>query len=166
MAEPDLLERLRPLRFVEGIPEEDLKRYAAVARLEEYPAGAVVFREGQQLTRIFLVSEGNIALEVRPPGEPARRLHTVGPGELLGWSPVLGGGPMTATARAMALTRLVAFDAAQVLAQCHHDPRFGFLFMKRTAEALAARLNATRLQLLDVFRDQLPVIADEVGGPR
>ena len=37
-----------------------------------------------------------------------------------------------------------------------HDPGFGCEFLRRTAKALASRLSATRLQLLDVFRDQAP----------
>jgi CRP-like cAMP-binding protein len=81
----------------------------------------------------------------------------VGAGELLGWSSLLGQAPMTATSRALTTSRLIALDASQVLALCRFDPKFGFTFMKRTAEALAKRLNATRLQLLDVFRHELPV---------
>jgi CRP-like cAMP-binding protein len=71
---------------------------------------------------------------------------------------------MTATARALAPTRLVALDASQVLALCHHDPAFGFTLMRRTAQALAARLSATRLQLLDVYRQELPVVAGAPEG--
>jgi CRP-like cAMP-binding protein len=71
---------------------------------------------------------------------------------------------MTATARALTPTKAISLFAAQVLALCHHNPRFGFLFMRRLAEALAARLNATRLQLLDVYKDELPTIADEPGA--
>lgn len=123
--------------------------------------------KGDRLSRIFLVLEGNVALEVGVPGQGARRIHTIGAGELLGWSPVLEQGPMTATGRALAPTQVVAIDAFQVLALCHRDSAFGFAFMRRTAGALAQRLNATRLQLLDVYRHDLPVVAgaqEEAAG--
>ena len=90
-------------------------------------------------------------------GRETKRLQTVGKGELLGWSPLLGQVEMTATARAMQPTRLVSIDATQLLALCEHNPRFGLEFMKRTAQALSKRLSATRLQLLDVYNDELPV---------
>jgi CRP-like cAMP-binding protein len=155
---------LRGIRFLDDIGEDDIHRIASVARIETYQPGAVVFREGDRLTRIFLVALGNVALEVRVAGRGARRIHTVGTGELLGWSPVLDQGPMTATARAVTPTQVVAIDAFQVLALCHQDPGFGVTFMRRTALALAQRLNATRLQLLDVYGAELPVVAGAGEG--
>lgn len=164
MSEPTLLEVLHRIRFLDGIADEDLHRIASVARLQSFRPGAVLFREGDSVTQVFLVSEGNVALEVGVPGYGARRIHTVGAGELLGWSPVLDQGPMTATSRALTATQVVAIDAFQVLALCHQDPNFGFAFMRRTARALAQRLNATRLQLMDVYRTELPVVAGTQEG--
>jgi CRP-like cAMP-binding protein len=111
---------------------------------------------------VFVVTAGTVALEVNGQDHRPRRFQTVGPGELLGWSPLLGPGPMTATARALTDVTVVALDAPAVLALCDRDPRFGFQFMRRTAAAIAARLAATRLQLLDVFRYELPAPAE--GG--
>jgi CRP-like cAMP-binding protein len=154
-----LLETLRHIRFLEGLPPEQLQQVASLARLEEYRRGALIFREGQRLERIFLVAEGSVSLEICAPGQGCKRIQTIGPGELLGWSPVLGQGPMTATARALVPTQLAVLDAARVVALCRHDPEFCFTFLWRTAEALASRLNATRLQLLDVYRSELPGVA-------
>jgi CRP-like cAMP-binding protein len=161
MTETTLLEILRMIRFLEGVTEDELHQIASVAQLAEYPAGRTLFREGEQLSCIFLVVEGSVALELPVPGRGYKRLHTVGAGELLGWSPLLNQLPMTATARSLAPTQVVALDARQILALCHHDPRFGLAFMQRTALALAKRLDATRLQLLDVYRHELPVLADD-----
>jgi CRP-like cAMP-binding protein len=165
MTEPALPEILRQSRFLEGISPADLDQLTSVARPESYLPGAVIFREGQRLPHIFVVAEGSVALEIGLPGQGCRRIQTVGPGELLGWSPILDQGPMTATARALGPTRLVALDAAQILVLCAHNPGFGFTLMRRTAKALATRLNATRLQLLDVYRHELPVAAAPGGDP-
>jgi CRP-like cAMP-binding protein len=160
MNEKTLLDMLRTVRFLEGASEQEQQKLASVAEFESYQPGVVVFREGERLSRIFMVVDGSVSLEVRMPGQGPRRIHTVGPGELLGWSPVLGPQPMTATARAVTPTKLVSLDAGQVLALCHHDPAFGFAFMHRVARALAQRLNATRLQLLDVYRYELPAAVE------
>jgi CRP-like cAMP-binding protein len=164
MTDPKLLDALRMVRFLEGITEIERHQLASVARLVEYRSGAVIFSEGQRLARIFLVVEGAVALEIRVPEHGARRIQTVGPGELLGWSPVLDQTPMTATARALISCRLIALDAAQVLGLCHHDWKFGYMFMRRTARALATRLNATRLQLLDVYHQDLPTVTGTHEG--
>jgi CRP-like cAMP-binding protein len=66
---------------------------------------------------------------------------------------------MTASARALTDVTVAAIDARGLLALCDNDPRFGYHFMKRTVAALAARLQATRLQLLDVYRAELAPLA-------
>ena len=153
----DMLDTLRNVYFLHDIEEAHLRQVASIAQTRVVPAGSVLFREGQDHRDIYLVLEGAVALEVRVSGRETKRLQTVGKGELLGWSPLLGQVEMTATARAMQPTRLVSIDATQLLALCEHNPRFGLEFMKRTAQALSKRLSATRLQLLDVYNDELPV---------
>ena len=116
------------------------------------PIGSTLFRDNESLDCIFLIVAGSVALEIPGPDQAVKRTYTVGPGELLGWSPLLSKLPMTATARPLTLTRVVALNAGKVLALCEQDPRFGYAFMRRTAQALARRLDATRAQLVDQYR--------------
>jgi CRP-like cAMP-binding protein len=153
---------LRGLEFLSGFSEEDLGALARIAEVVEWPAGAVLFREGQKHPQIYLIVEGSVALEARVAPETTKRLQTVGRGELLGWSPLLDQREMTGTARALGPTRAVAIDGRQLGALCEHDPRLGYRVMRRTAQALARRLSATRLQLLDVYGHELPAFV--AGG--
>jgi CRP-like cAMP-binding protein len=156
-------ETLSGLCFLQGLADEHLQHLAALAVVKDVPAGAVVFREGEASTHVYLPLEGRVALEIRGPRGMVR-LHTVGTGELLGWSPLLGpAGPMTATARALGPCRLLALHAPQLLALAEHNPKLGMELLRRTALALARRLDATRLHLLDVFRDDLTVVTDQGG---
>jgi CRP-like cAMP-binding protein len=164
MDETKLLGILQASRFLAGFSPENLRRIAAVAHLEEYRPGTFIFREGETLPRIFLVAEGSVSLEIYVAGRPGRRIQTLEPGELLGWSPLLDQSPMTATARALTPTFLVALDGAQTLALCKDDPAFGFQFMRQTARVLANRLSATRLQLYHVGGEALPVVGIHEGA--
>jgi CRP/FNR family transcriptional regulator, cyclic AMP receptor protein len=164
MSTPVSPELLQKLEFFSQTLTDELSQLAAITREERHPAGTILFREGEQLEHFFIVAEGNVVIEIHAPGTPPKRIHTVGPGELLGWSPILGNKVMTATARALTEVRLVMIDARAVLDLCDRDPRFGYHFMRRTAIAIAARLNATRLQLLDVYGAALPEAPSEVGG--
>jgi CRP/FNR family transcriptional regulator, cyclic AMP receptor protein len=152
MSESSLIETLRGIAFLDGATEPDLQRIAGVAQLEQYPIGSTLFRDNESLDCIFLIVTGSVALEIPGPDQAVKRTYTVGPGELLGWSPLLSKLPMTATARPLTLTRVVALNAGKVLALCEQDPRFGYAFMRRTAQALARRLDATRAQLVDQYR--------------
>lgn len=154
----EILELLESVRFLHDIPEAYLVPIASISQVREFPAGSVLFREGQDHASVYLILEGSVALEVRVTGQSTRRLQTVGEGELLGWSPLLNQTEMTATARALQATRAITIDAAQLVAQFEHNPRFGLEFIRRTAQALSQRLNATRLQLLDVYQHELPTV--------
>jgi CRP-like cAMP-binding protein len=159
-----LLETLEGLRFFHGLRPEYLAQIAAVAELRDVPRDGDVFREGERIAHVFVVASGRVSLLVRVPGHGPVRVHTLGEGELLGWSPLLGDGPMTAAARAAVGTRLVALHAPRLLALIEHDPRLGVELMRRVAAALAQRLEATRLQLLDVYHHELPDVPEPAGG--
>jgi len=158
--EEDLLPIIREIQFLHDFPDDYLEPLASVARVQAYQAGAIAFREGQRETRLYLIIKGVVSLEFCTPGQGCKRFQTVGAGELLGWSPILGLDEVTATARVLEPARLLVIEARQLAAICEHNPRFGYEFMRRTALALSQRLNATRLQLLDVYHHELPVVAD------
>jgi len=152
---------LRQVPFLNSIPDEFLDRLAPVARRVSVAAGGVVFREGDAATSLYLLLDGIVALEICAPAVGCKRILTVESGELLGWSPALGQARMTATARALTDVLAIELDAAKCMALCENEPRFGYEFMKRTALALAKRLEATRLQLIDVYGNQMPHVPDE-----
>jgi CRP-like cAMP-binding protein len=154
-----VLDTLDRLTFCRDLPEECRKRIASAGQVREYPAGAYIFREGQSSAHVYLVAEGEVGLEVTLPGHEPARLQTAGPGELLGWSPVLGLGPMTASARTLTPCRLVALIADRIRELSREDPLFGIEFLRRTAVALAQRLNATRLQLLEASGNELQAVS-------
>ena len=147
---------LREMQFLRDVSEELIGQLAAVANTADFESGAVIFRQGEEAKTLHLVVTGRASLEICAPGVGCKRILTVGPGELLGWSPVLEQSRLTATARAISPTQTVQLNGQQVLEICEQNPRFGYEFMKRAAPALAKRLNATRLQLLDVYGAQMP----------
>jgi CRP-like cAMP-binding protein len=157
----DLLQILRDIHFLHDFPDDFLEPLASVASLKTCGPGAIVFREGQKEPSLYLIVKGSVSLEFCTPGVGCKRFQTIGTGELLGWSPILGLAEMTATARVLEPTTLLILDARQLVTLCEHNPRFGYEFMRRTALALSQRLSATRLQLMDIYRHDLPVIPEE-----
>jgi CRP-like cAMP-binding protein len=84
-------------------------------------------------------------------------LMTAGPGDLVGWSPLFGGHPMTATATALEPVRVLSFDGQDLRGLCEANHEVGYHVMRQLALVLSDRLLATRLQLLDLFQDQSPL---------
>jgi CRP-like cAMP-binding protein len=96
---------------------------------------------------------GKVSLEVQEPDGKSARVYTAGPGELLGWSPVLGCRAMTATARAATRCRLAVLSVSEILALC-----FGLIFLRQVGLVLSERLRDPR-HLARTLRHRLPVAA-------
>ncbi|RMF36818.1 MAG: cyclic nucleotide-binding domain-containing protein [Planctomycetota bacterium] len=147
---------LEQLQFSANFPDQVLHRLAQTAKMVEMHAGTVIFREGSLNETLYLIHTGRIALEMNVPGRGAVRILTLGPGEMLAWSALVGEGRMTATAIAIAESQLIALPAPHMRELCEADHEFGYHVMREMAAALARRLVATRLQLLDLFADSAP----------
>jgi CRP-like cAMP-binding protein len=139
------------LRFAAGLPPQTLVELAGIATDQVFAARSVIFREGARCPDVFIVQTGNVALDMHVPGRGAVRILTVGEGELLGWSALLGDGHMSATATALDDTRLVAISGVKLRKLCESNHDVGWHVMQQMAQALSQRLVATRLQLLDLF---------------
>ncbi len=156
MSETDVRTALRESEFMRGFPDVQLDKMVTIASLVIFREGDLVFKEGELAADVYVVVSGSVALEICGPATGCRRILTVGKGDLLGWSPVLEQKRLTATARTLHETEAVRINASQLLTLFEHDPRFGFEFMRRAALALAKRLSATRLQLLNVYGSEMP----------
>lgn len=146
-----LRDLLATLRFTGALPDKSLQALAGSGVVRDYAAGQTLFREGTTSEETYVIVAGHVALDMHVAHRGAARLVTLGPGDLVGWSGVVGDNRMTASAVALEATRVVAFPAQRITELCESDHEFGYAWMRATAAALARRLVATRLQLLDLF---------------
>jgi CRP/FNR family cyclic AMP-dependent transcriptional regulator len=166
MNEQELLQSLREIGFCQEMDDAVLEQLGGIARPVEFPLGRVIFREGDAATNMYLIRSGHVALEICAPSVGCKRILTLGAGDLLGWSAALRENHLTATARSIEVTEAIELNAAQILTLCEHSPRFGYQFMRQAALALAQRLSATRLQLLNVYGSGMPSApVENAGGP-
>jgi len=150
MNEESLLQVLTKHPFVEEFQPEDIEKLAALAREVHFERDQVIFHEGDDCPDFFLIVAGRVALEMEVPGHTLR-VQTLSAGDELGWSAMLMGRRKHFQARALLPVDALAFDAAALLDACTQDKAFGFALMRRTLGVVAERLQATRLQLLDMY---------------
>ena len=124
---------------------------AACAHDDFLPAGAHLFREGAPAEKCYLLRDGAIALEVTTPGRGAIVIETLHAGEVVGWSWLFPPHRWQFDGRAVEPTRAIAFDGTCLRAKCDADHALGYELMRRFAAVAVERLQATRLQLLDVY---------------
>jgi len=134
-----------------GLAPTQLELIAGCAVNERFAAGAYLFHEGNPADRFYLIREGSIALEVSVPGHGSHVLETLGKGEVVGWSWLFEPYRWQFDARATVPTATICFDGACLRGKCQADHELGYELMRRFAALLIERLQATRLQLLDVY---------------
>lgn len=133
------------------LSSSNLKQLVSSSAEVKLSPGEFLFREGQENRSIFVLMDGVLDLTMTVPGRGPVRILTLGRGDLVAWSAVLGEGIMTSSAMCVEAANLIAIDGKTVLEKMESDYKFGFEFMKMIATALATRLLATRLQMLDLF---------------
>jgi CRP-like cAMP-binding protein len=116
-----------------------------------FEAGQYIFREGEEANAFYLIRQGHVALEMAVPARGAVTVQTMGEGDVLGWSWLFPPYRWHFDARATELTRAIALDGKCLREKCEQDHVLGFELVKRFAQIIERRLQATRLQLLDVY---------------
>ncbi len=142
---------LREHRFFAGLEEGYLKLVVGCAKNMRFQVGEYLFREGGHADQFYLLREGRVAMEVSAPGRGAISFLTVGEGEVVGVSWLIPPYRWTYDGRAVTPVRAIALDAACLRGKCEADHHLGYEMMKRVVPILVQRLNATRLQALDVY---------------
>jgi CRP/FNR family cyclic AMP-dependent transcriptional regulator len=124
---------------------------AGCAQTARYQAGGFLFREGEQADTFYLVRHGRVSLETFVPGRGAVGIETIEPGGLVGWSWLFPPYRWHFDARALDDVAAVAFDGACLRGKCDDDHALGYELLNRFARVFVERLEAMRLQLLDVY---------------
>ena len=137
--------------FFSGLAPAQLERIADCARLAEHRAGTLLLRQGDEARAIHLLLEGSVALEVTVPGRRPLVLETLGEGELVGASWLLPPARAHFDVRARTFLRTLRIDTACLLAAMETDSALGYAFCRRFMEVVLRRLQATRLQLTDLY---------------
>jgi CRP-like cAMP-binding protein len=125
---------------------------AGCASLGHFAAGDLLAREGAPADTFFAVRDGRVALELVAPARSIV-IETLGPGEVCGWSWLFAPHRWQFDVRAVEPVRVLSFDAACLRGKIERDDALGYALMRRFAPVMLERLQATRLRLVDVYRN-------------
>ena len=137
--------------FLRGLTPEHITLLAGCARNVRLDAQEMVFRQGEAADQFYLVREGNVAIEMDGPRGDAITVQTVGEGEVFGWSWLFPPYKWHLNARTLETTRALAMDGNCLRGKCEEDREFGFEMMKRFSAVMMDRLQAARLQVMDIY---------------
>jgi CRP-like cAMP-binding protein len=135
---------LRDSELFENQPAEVIRAVLAQGQLVEFGPGDVVFRQGEQGDRLFVVKSGVLEVVTAPSdGSDSVVVAYLGTGEVLGELALLTGSPRSATVRSpehaelFAVDKRVFFDLLDILPA----------FSRNLCVVLARRLETTTLKV-------------------
>ena len=137
--------------FFKGMQPEYIQFLAGCASNVTFNAGDMVFREGENADHFYIIRHGVIAIEAHDHRRGAISIQTVVENDVLGWSWLFPPYRWHYDARAMTLVRATAFDGKCLRDKCETDHSLGYDLMKRFARIMMERLQATRMQVMDIY---------------
>jgi CRP-like cAMP-binding protein len=145
------VEALAESPFLGGLGAPERRRLADLAQPLEVEPGSVLLREGSETGELGVVRTGRVALRLTVPMRGVLTILTVEPGDVFGWSALVPPFRSTSTAVAIEPTTGVVFPARALREALANDEELAAALYPRILRSVARRLEATRLQLLDVF---------------
>lgn len=147
----DIEDLIRNHPFFEGLRPDYLTLIAGCGKNVRFNPGDFIFREQDTADQFYLVRYGKVSLGIYLPERGFVTIQTVDENDVVGWSWLFPPYQWHFDARALVLTRAVAFDGQCLRGKCDADHELGYELMSRFAQMIIQRLEATRLQNLDMY---------------
>ena len=128
-----------------------LQPLAGCAAAVRFAPGEQVCREGEAADRFYLIRAGLASIEIATAGRGRQALQTVADGDVVGWSWLIPPYRWHFDVRAVEAVQAIGLDGACLRAACAAHRELGYQVVTRLCGIMVQRLEATRLQLLDVY---------------
>lgn len=137
--------------FFAGLEPQDIHVLAGLATSAHYESGTWIFQEGEHAAHFYILQQGRVALETFAAERGAIPIETIEAGEVLGWSWLFPPYRWHFSARVIVPTQAIVLDAVRLRVWSKENSDFGYDLITRVAHIMMQRLQATRLQLLDMY---------------
>ncbi len=151
MEPENLASVLRNHPFLKGLAEQHLETLISCVSNVRFKDGEYLSHEGQEAKNFYMIRSGRVALEINARERGILRIQTIGEGEVLGWSWLIAPYRWRFDACALEDVRAFSLDGTCLRGKCESNTDFGYEMLKRFSLIMAQRLDATRLQLLDMY---------------
>ena len=138
--------------FLAGMDRNDLALLTDCAMIVRFTPGQVIFREGENANRFYLIESGCVALEGTGAPGGTVEIERVHAGELLGWSWIFPPYAWHFTARAIEPTTAIFFYGTILREYCERNHSLGYELFKRMSAVMMKRLQAARKKMVPAQR--------------
>ena len=163
--------------FFSDVNPDTLEAIAKKGEILEFSAGDVIFEYQEPSTHLYGLLEGEVdlvlvfkdkvlktdieyeeAIQATMVDEEKEIIvDTVAPGQVFGWSSVVGSGKRTVTAECSEASRIIAIPAEELKAMFDKDHTLGYIVMKRLSEIIARRLRNRTDKLIEAWGEAFDI---------
>lgn len=140
--------------FFQGCAPDQIQLIATCAQNAYYKADMYLFHETETASTFYLLRSGKVALETSIPGPGMVTIETINAGEVVGWSWLFPPYRWHFSVRSVENVQATVFDGTCLRGKAEQDHHLGYALAMKFAEVMMRRLQATRLQLLDMYNTQ------------
>ena len=140
---------LKEFELFAGLDDSRLEKIAEYCHERTLEKGALCFSQGNRATEFHLCRSGKIDIVVRihEPWGTEVTVHTVKPGEVFGWSALVGPYLFTASAKCVGKVEEIYIKGADMLELFDKDPTAGYVIMRNVSAIMSSRLTESRERL-------------------
>jgi CRP-like cAMP-binding protein len=128
----------RDVDVIQGMSAEAIDELLSIAQTVSQKKGDVLFKQGDPAEHLYVLESGAVELMLEGAGRTTHLAQN--PGELLGWSSVVGRDAYSATALVAEPTRLIQFHRDKVEKVLRNHPASGMRFYKQLSREVGDRL--------------------------
>ena len=120
--------------------------------------GDWLFHEDEEAAKLYLVLDGAVALTLyvylKGSGQHLSSSHSIGKGEIIGWSSIIPPHQYKVGAMAVKASRLLEIDALPLRQLLDDNPEYGYHFLRQIAEVVSERYMLINIQILSLMTEK------------
>jgi CRP/FNR family cyclic AMP-dependent transcriptional regulator len=142
----ELIELLKTIELFEGLSDTQLQRVAEISKPITVNKDEIIFSQGDEGDRLYIVRDGQVVVQVGDDLESARSQVFLGRGQIFGEMALIDLGPRSATmvcTRDGTVLHTIAREALTNL--CEADSAIGYVVMRNMVYDLSFKLRHSNL---------------------
>jgi len=148
---------LKKAELFEALSESQLNLLLFHSTVESFPEETVLFRQGEEANRFYVLIKGLVELTVKTQGEaPLMTSQIQKEGAVFGIPSLLEPYRYNVTATCLKATNVLMMDAEYIKRHMEEDPRMGMEILKKLTSIYFTRLNELRLGVSNLLQGLKP----------
>jgi len=138
--------------IMSGLSDKQREKMRNLGRIETYEKNAVICNEGDESRKLYLVEEGQVAVQSELGRGMRIPITIVSEGQAFGWSVLVPPHKLTATVTASSKTKVLAIEREPLLSLMKADPSLGLTIMQNIASIIGSRLRNLELEMVGLVQ--------------